>query len=77
MVEELARAGTRPTTVLLGARSDADHYDLDAVRALVERYARLEVVLAAPADGAAAPRRWRCCTRASAGSATARAGTCC
>ncbi|MEU2629425.1 globin domain-containing protein [Kitasatospora sp. NPDC007106] len=52
VVEELARAGTRPATVLLGARSDADHYDLDAVRALVERYARLEVVLAAPADGA-------------------------
>ncbi|MEV8095818.1 globin domain-containing protein [Kitasatospora sp. NPDC085879] len=52
VVEALAQRGDRRATVLLGARSDADHYDLDAVRALVDRYARLEMVLAAPEDGA-------------------------
>ncbi|MEV6208717.1 globin domain-containing protein [Kitasatospora sp. NPDC051914] len=52
VVEQLARDGTRPATVLLCARSDADHYDLAAVRELVDRYVRLEVVLAAPEDRA-------------------------
>ncbi|WP_371480572.1 globin domain-containing protein [Kitasatospora sp. NBC_00315] len=53
LLEELARAPRRRrAVVLLAARSDADQYDLPAVHDLVERYGPLEVLLAAPADGA-------------------------
>ena len=53
LLEELAQEpDQRRAVVLLAARSDADQYDLPAVRQLVERYGRLEVLLAAPADGA-------------------------
>ncbi|KJK57122.1 globin domain-containing protein [Saccharothrix sp. ST-888] len=41
-----------PATVFLAARDDADQYDLDTVRELVAGRSWLEVVLAAPADGA-------------------------
>lgn len=42
----------RPMTVYLAARADTDQYDLATVRELVRRHHWLEVVLAAPADGA-------------------------
>lgn len=52
VVEQALQEGGRDVTVLLGARDDADHYDLAAVHDLVDRHARLDVVLAAPHDGA-------------------------
>ncbi|MFB7667477.1 globin domain-containing protein [Kitasatospora sp. NPDC056138] len=56
LVEQRAAwAGPAPparATVFLAARDDADQYDLDTVRELVAGHAWLEVVLAAPADGA-------------------------
>ncbi|MFJ6212143.1 globin domain-containing protein [Streptomyces sp. NPDC092296] len=51
LVEQVAER-PRPAVVFLGARSDADLYDLDRVRELVDRHPWLEVVLAAPEDGA-------------------------
>ncbi|AXI78738.1 globin domain-containing protein [Peterkaempfera bronchialis] len=51
LLEQVAQS-PRPTLAFVGARSDADLYDLDRVRELVERHPWLEVVLAAPADGA-------------------------
>ncbi|GJF29134.1 flavohemoprotein [Kitasatospora sp. NE20-6] len=53
VVEQVVKDGTRHVTVMLGARDDADHYDLDAVHAMVADCVRLDVVLAAPADGSA------------------------
>ncbi|WP_457029142.1 globin domain-containing protein [Kitasatospora sp. P5_F3] len=52
LIEQLARGRQRSATVFLAARQDADQYDLSAVRALVAEHAWLEVVLAAPEDGA-------------------------
>lgn len=53
LLEELVRVpDPRRAVVFLAARDDADQYDLGAVRELVERYDRLEVLLAAPADRA-------------------------
>lgn len=52
LVEQLARGRRRRTTVFLAARQDGDQYDLAAVHALVAEHAWLEVVLAAPEDGA-------------------------
>ncbi|MER5861999.1 globin domain-containing protein [Kitasatospora sp. NPDC002040] len=52
LIEQLARGRARSATVFLAARQDADQYDLPAVRALVAEHAWLEVVLAAPEDGA-------------------------
>jgi NAD(P)H-flavin reductase len=46
------RTGCRPATVYLAARHERDQYDLDSVHELVCRHGWLEVVLAAPADGA-------------------------
>jgi NAD(P)H-flavin reductase/hemoglobin-like flavoprotein len=51
LLEQLTHA-PRPTVVFVGARSDADLYDLEWVRAMVDRHPWLEVVLATPADGA-------------------------
>ncbi|MFF4650360.1 globin domain-containing protein [Streptomyces sp. NPDC001380] len=48
---EQAAAAPRPAVAFVGARSDADHYDLERIRALVGRHPWLEVVLAAPEDG--------------------------
>ncbi|MFD0571275.1 hypothetical protein ACFQ0T_21355 [Kitasatospora gansuensis] len=52
LIEQLARGRERSATVFLAARQDADQYDLPAVKALVAEHAWLEVVLAAPEDGA-------------------------
>ncbi|WP_055587722.1 globin domain-containing protein [Streptacidiphilus griseoplanus] len=49
---EQAAETPRLTTVFVGARSDADIYDLEWIRTMVDRHSWLEVVLAAPADGA-------------------------
>ncbi|MCX5211910.1 globin domain-containing protein [Kitasatospora sp. NBC_00240] len=50
--ELLAGPDPRRAMVYLAARDDADQYDLATVERLVERYRRLDVLLAAPADGA-------------------------
>ncbi|MFI5529130.1 globin domain-containing protein [Kitasatospora sp. NPDC051853] len=52
LLEQLARGPARPATVFLAARDDEDQYDLAAVTDLVARHAWLEVVLAAPEEGA-------------------------
>ncbi|GAA5004434.1 globin domain-containing protein [Kitasatospora paranensis] len=52
LVEQLALDGGRPATVLLGARDDADRYDLAALHDLADRHPWLEVLLAVPAGRA-------------------------
>ncbi|MFD9127809.1 globin domain-containing protein [Kitasatospora sp. NPDC059571] len=51
LLEQLGRDGGRPATVVLGARDEADRYDLADLRELVGRSPWLEVLLAVPADG--------------------------
>ncbi|MDH6576286.1 globin domain-containing protein [Kitasatospora sp. MAP5-34] len=61
LIDELAAqgralCGVRRTTVFLAARSEADQYDLPAVRELAARHDWLDLVLATPAPGAGRER---------------------